>query len=139
MIFSGFVITGFILLVLASLAGFIWFGAFLRKLTPLKDDPVWISFLSSILSVVSIFILSSIYRRVAEYLNNIENYKYETKYMDALIGKNFLFDFINLYGTLTWIGIVRPLIPQKIEIFGQNGDVFECGGVSCITYVYQGV
>ncbi len=37
----------------------------------------------------------------------VENHKTETQFEDALISKRFLFDFVNSYAMLVYVGIVK--------------------------------
>ena len=55
------------------------------------------SIIGSLFNVVCIQTFSRIYAAVAEKLNDIENIQQLTAYQDALIIKNFLFQFVNYY------------------------------------------
>jgi anoctamin-10/anoctamin-7 len=47
------------------------------------------------------------YNRVALYLNGLENHRKETNYEDALIGKTFIFQFVNSYMSLFYIAFLK--------------------------------
>lgn len=118
MLFSCIVIGVAILVVLASLAGFIAFRAYI-KTTSLGT--IGSGILSAVISIVSIYILDFVYKKVAVLLNDNENYKQASAYQDALIGKNFLFDFINFYSTLFWIGVIHPWLTAYVLSFFTGG------------------
>lgn len=74
---------------------------------------------ASVLNALQVQIGNQLYKRVAAYLNEWENYRTETDYENALIFKAFLFEWINSYATLIYIAF-----------FKQN-DVY-CGTDNCM-------
>eukprot|EP01052_Picozoa_sp_SAG31_P046534 SAG31_NODE_8941_length_1359_cov_2.057143_2_plen_227_part_00 len=70
-------------------------------------------------------VFSRIYAAVAVRLNNLENIRQPTAYEDALIYKNFLFQFVNNYFALFFIAFLK-----EGEIWGRQSN---CKGqtVSC--------
>ena len=49
---------------------------------------------------------------IAIKLNDFENHRTDTEYEDALIGKTFVFQFINSFSALFYIAFVKPFIPE---------------------------
>jgi threonine/homoserine/homoserine lactone efflux protein len=69
------------------------------------------SIISSILLAIQIQILNAVFSDVALRLTNQENHRTDTEYEDSLIGKTFLFQFVNSYTSLFYISFVKPFIP----------------------------
>ncbi|CAG9328292.1 unnamed protein product [Blepharisma stoltei] len=59
------------------------------------------------LNGLQIKVMNFIYRRVAVKLTSWENYEYESKYMDSLTLKLYLFQFINSYLSLFYIAFFK--------------------------------
>ncbi|CAG8655444.1 22827_t:CDS:2, partial [Gigaspora rosea] len=79
---------------------------------------IWTSIITACLNLITITILSMIYKNVAWWLTNFENHKTPTQFEDSLIIKSYLFDFFNFYSTLFYIMIFKEqyagdLIKQK--------------------------
>ena len=62
---------------------------------------------ASVLNALQVQIGNQLYKRVAAYLNEWENYRTETEYENALIFKAFLFEWINSYATLIYIAFFK--------------------------------
>lgn len=62
---------------------------------------------ASVLNAIQVQIGNQLYKRVAVYLNEWENYRTETEYENALIFKAFLFEWINSYATLIYIAFFK--------------------------------
>ncbi|XP_048733294.2 anoctamin-8-like isoform X2 [Ostrea edulis] len=65
--------------------------------------PGFFSFLPKILLAVSIGILDEIYKTIAKWLNDMENYRMEETYWNHLIVKLVLFQFVNSFLSLFYI------------------------------------
>lgn len=63
--------------------------------------------LTALMNALQIKILNAIYRRVAKFFTDWENYEYDTQYNDALCIKLYLFQFINSYASLFYIGFIK--------------------------------
>jgi len=63
--------------------------------------------LPMILSTVWITTMNIFYRSVARAFNDLENYRTETEYNDALILKTVIFQFVNSYITLFYIAFLK--------------------------------
>lgn len=68
--------------------------------------------LVGLIMAVQIQVLNIFYEKIAVKLNNYENHRTDTKYEDALIGKTFLFQFINSFANMYYIAFVKPYIPS---------------------------
>jgi anoctamin-10/anoctamin-7 len=69
--------------------------------------------IASLLNAVQIQVMNYIYGTVSVYLNEFENHRTETIYEDALIGKTFVFQFVNSFAALFYISFVKPFIPNE--------------------------
>ena len=69
------------------------------------------STIASLLNAVQIQVMNYIYGRLSVVLNEYENHRTETIYEDALIGKTFMFQFVNSFAALFYISFVKPFIP----------------------------
>ncbi|XP_062571901.1 anoctamin-8-like isoform X2 [Saccostrea cucullata] len=67
------------------------------------DVPGFFSFLPKILLAVSIGVLDEIYKTIAKWLNDLENYRLEETYWNHLIVKLVLFQFVNSFLSLFYI------------------------------------
>jgi Calcium-activated chloride channel len=56
-------------------------------------------------------VLNTVYGYIAVSLNDWENHRTATQYEDALIGKTFLFQFINSFAALFYVAFIKPFIP----------------------------
>jgi len=62
---------------------------------------------AALLNAVQIQVMNVIYQRIAEYLNDMENHHTDTQYEDNLIGKVFLFQFVNSYASFFYISFIK--------------------------------
>ena len=67
--------------------------------------------LVGLIMAVQIQVLNLLYEMIAVKLNDYENHRTDTKYEDSLIGKTFLFQFINSFANMYYIAFVKPYIP----------------------------
>eukprot|EP00298_Acanthocystis_sp_HF-20_P010790 c19048_g2_i1.p1 GENE.c19048_g2_i1~~c19048_g2_i1.p1 ORF type:complete len:776 (-),score=283.97 c19048_g2_i1:55-2343(-) len=73
--------------------------------------------IGGMVNAVFINFMNVVYKKVAKWLNDFENYRTDTDYEDALISKVFLFQFINSYISLFYIAFVKG---RDMTIFGMN-------------------
>ena len=67
--------------------------------------------LVGLIMAVQIQVLNLLYEMIAIKLNDYENHRTDTQYEDSLIGKTFLFQFINSFANMFYIAFVKPYIP----------------------------
>jgi hypothetical protein len=66
--------------------------------------------ITSLLNAVQIQVMNAIYGTIAIRLNDYENHRTDTQYEDALIGKTFIFQFVNSFAPFFYIAFVKPYI-----------------------------
>ncbi|XP_033750311.1 anoctamin-8-like [Pecten maximus] len=76
-----------------------WINTLVTK----EDIPGFCTFLPKILLAVSIGILDEVYKKIAYWLNHIENYRMTETYENHLIIKLVLFQFVNSFLSLFYI------------------------------------
>lgn len=69
--------------------------------------------ITSIIQAVVIQILNYFYNKIAGLLTDLENHRTDTEYEDNLIGKIFVFQFVNSYAALFYVGFVKQWIPDR--------------------------
>lgn len=74
--------------------------------------------IGSFLNTFWVMFMNKAYKGVAKYLNDMENYRTETEYNDALIMKTFLFQFFNSYSALFYLAFIKGM---HIPLFGAFG------------------
>lgn len=62
---------------------------------------------ASTVNAVQIMILNTMYSGMAAKLNEYENHRTDTEYEDHLIGKTFLFQFVNSYSSLFYVAFIK--------------------------------
>ncbi|KAJ3329709.1 Anoctamin-7 [Blyttiomyces sp. JEL0837] len=83
------------------------------------DSGVYISTAASaILTLLNIVILTPLYLRFSLYLNQVENHHTMEGFEDQLIRKNFMFNFVNNYSTLLYVGIVKVFAGPWLVQYG---------------------
>ena len=65
------------------------------------------SLVSSLLNAISIMILQIVYNRLALVFTRWENHRTQTEFEDPLVLKRFVFNFINSYVSLYYIGTMQ--------------------------------
>lgn len=70
------------------------------------------SIIASILISLQIQFLNGVFSDIALRLTNQENHRTDTEYEDSLIGKTFLFQFVNSFASLFYIAFIKPFIPD---------------------------
>jgi hypothetical protein len=53
--------------------------------------------------------LNALFGGIAVRLNGWENHRTETEYEDALIGKVFVFKFINSFGSMCYVAFIKQV------------------------------
>ena len=90
-----------------------------------RDDPTanprTAGLIGGTLIAVWITIMNLLYRKLAVYLNTLENHRTETANEDALIMKTFLFQFANSYAALFYIAFLKGL--ETVTLFGAFGHL----------------
>ncbi|XP_067108954.1 anoctamin-8-like [Osmerus mordax] len=69
-----------------------------------KELPNVTRFLPKILQAITVSVCDEVYKRIAYWLNNMENYRLQSDYENNLIIKIVVFQFINSYLSLFYIG-----------------------------------
>ncbi|KAI9008473.1 calcium-activated chloride channel-domain-containing protein [Hyaloraphidium curvatum] len=116
--------------VVLAICGFIAFQAW--AIRSLADYPFAGTILPALLSLVSIVVLDGLYKKlVVPWLLQIENWKKESEYENSYIIKVFLFDFVNLYGSLFYIGVVKPWV-SLTGVFNRDDWKDTCAFNSCM-------
>jgi hypothetical protein len=78
--------------------------------------------LSSFLNLGIIITAGLVYEAIADWLNDLENFRTETEYSDGLILKNFLFQFVNNYFLLFYIAYLRQIEFESLGIAAKRCD-----------------
>ena len=95
-----------------------------------RDDPTanprTAGVIGGTLNAVWITIMNLLYRKLAVYLNTLENHRTETANEDALIMKTFLFQFANSYAALFYIAFLKGL--ETVTLFGAFGHLNDATG-----------
>ncbi|CAI5447737.1 unnamed protein product [Caenorhabditis angaria] len=66
----------------------------------------WICYLPMIVYALMIVISDKVYRKLAIFLNDLENYRTDDEYEDFLITKIVLFQFVTAFGSLFYIAFI---------------------------------
>lgn len=61
--------------------------------------------------------MSAVYNRVAVLLTDAENHRTDTAYEDSLIGKTFVFQFVNSFASLFYIAFVKQYAEPDGELW----------------------
>lgn len=69
-------------------------------------------FASAAISLIASLFLAYFSRYLSKRLTEKENHKTATSHQDAVISKFMLFDFINFYGTLFYIALVKKWVQE---------------------------
>lgn len=64
---------------------------------------------AAVLNALQVQIGNILYKRIAAWLNEWENYRTETEYENALIFKAFMFEWVNSYATLIYIAFFKRI------------------------------
>lgn len=111
----------FIAVVLISAALTLWW-----RNERINNDPD-MKYYGAILNAVQIQIFNILYGKVSLMLNEWENHRTDSDWENALIGKSFLFKFVNSYTSLFYIAFFKPTeegSDSLYELSVQLGIVF---------------
>jgi hypothetical protein len=86
--------------------------------------------LSSVLNLLIIQSMGQIYERMALFLNNWENHRTASEWDNALVVKNFLFQFANNYFLLFYIAFFREGVNTALGM--DSAGTQRCAGSSCL-------
>ncbi|KAI8899199.1 calcium-activated chloride channel-domain-containing protein [Globomyces pollinis-pini] len=122
----------------ASIVGMLILQAFLAKLQTefkkssnnilLRVPTFSTTAATTVFTVAQITILRPLYRWLSVALNEYENHKTAFDYENSLVTKGLILSFVNNFGVITYLAIVRPIMSflmPDYKIFGLFSDV--CG------------
>lgn len=92
-------------IVFGCLAAFFIVRAILQYGTIFSD---WAASISSVFIAIQIEVLNKSFSQVALRLNDVENYRTNSDYEDALISKSFVFQFLNSFSSLFYVAFMKP-------------------------------
>lgn len=92
-------------IVFGCLAAFFIVRAILQYGTILSS---WAASISSVFIAIQIEVLNKSFSKVALRLNDVENYRTDSDYEDALISKAFVFQFLNSFSSLFYVAFMKP-------------------------------
>lgn len=108
---SATVICGFVALVVAVVGSIFVLKLVLSRVKAMTIGSIQLAgIIASIANAVQIQVMNMIYGDVAIKLTNFENHRTDTEYEDSLIGKTFVFQFVNSFASLFYIAFVKPFI-----------------------------
>ena len=70
------------------------------------------SVIASIVNAVQIYVFNYLYGVCAESLTQRENHRTDSEHEDALVGKYFVFQFVNSYSSFFYIAFVAEHMPK---------------------------
>jgi len=109
---STFVVS-LILVVIGVIAMIFFMRIELSKLPEMTVNGIGLaSIIASVLNALQIQVFNTLYGRFALWCTDFENHRTDTHYEDALIGKTFVFQFVNSFASLFYIAFVKPYIPE---------------------------
>ncbi|KAI9094567.1 calcium-activated chloride channel-domain-containing protein [Phlyctochytrium arcticum] len=111
-----------ILGVIASIAAFIVIAVYSRWYfdTYLPAYSTYAGLISASVSLATTLMLRPCLVKLAKVLTDMENHKTETRYQDALTYKNMIFAFLNTFGSLFYIAVLKVWIGRgQIKIMGR--------------------
>ena len=121
-VFGTFLMTVSFLILCGFTAGNIAFTSFLQQMNGWADFSTVIA--SSVFVIAQIVLIMPVYEVVAMLVNNMENYKFPTRYNDRLVLKQFAMSFVNSFGLLFFSATIKPVIFQMKNDFKYFGMKF---------------
>ncbi len=82
--------------------------------------------IASIMNAVQIQALGMVFKGIAEFLNNRENHRTDTEYTDALVAKDFLFQFVNSYAAVFYTGFIKGQVLKGDGCIDADGIQVSC-------------
>ncbi|KAI3633899.1 hypothetical protein MIR68_008064 [Amoeboaphelidium protococcarum] len=120
-----------IAIVILSVAAIIVYRVFINFAVSNSGEYLWVAPVTSgLFSLVVLIVLAMAYKKIAVVLNDWENHKFQTDYEDGLIYKQFLFDFVNTYASLFYIGLIQE--HAGTNVMGRLGWNDRCSYSSCL-------
>jgi len=99
----------FLFLGMVATFGIFIFRAFITRITQTMGGVV-----AGCINSTIIIILNMVYRKVAVYLTDWENYRTESEYENSFVVKNYMFQFVNSYISLFYIAFMKG----RVSVFG---------------------
>jgi hypothetical protein len=119
------IIISIMLLVVASLSGIYAMRNALDKTFKSNAQTI-----ASILNAVQIYIFNAAYNAVARSLNDAENHETDTDYVDSMVAKTFVFQFVNSYLPFFYLGFVAQYLPRPAS--DSPNYMGTCGFYNCM-------
>lgn len=69
----------------------------------------------SIVHSLLIIVTSTVYRKLATVLNDLENHRTDVKFENSLIFKVFIFEFVNNFLAMFWIAFLAPYFCDDMQ------------------------
>jgi hypothetical protein len=104
---SIFTVCVFVLLLLGCVTGMYSVQSLL-----IKSYPTLGSYYAATISSALITTMNMLYAKVSDKLNDYENHKTESSYIESKIWKGFVFRFINSYNSMFYIAFVQPQLGE---------------------------
>jgi len=105
------IISAFIALVVAVVGSIFILKLVLSRIKALTYEGTQLGgIIAAIANAIQIQVMNIIYGGVAIKLTNYENHRTDTAYEDSLIGKTFVFQFVNSFAALFYIAFVKPFL-----------------------------
>jgi hypothetical protein len=82
--------------------------------------------IASIMNAVQIQVLGIVFKGISEFLNNRENHRTDTEYTDALVAKDFLFQFVNSYAAVFYTGFIKGQVLKGDGCLDKDGLQVSC-------------
>ncbi|KAJ3044587.1 Anoctamin-7 [Rhizophlyctis rosea] len=119
LLFTSIVYIFILLFVIATVGGFIVFNVWIKVYfkNHLSNYVDYAGTVSSVVSLVTITLVTPVTYWLSRFLTDLENHKTETQYQDARRAKTMLFDFVNNFGSLFYVGVVKRWI-TKMDALG---------------------
>lgn len=123
------------LILVASVAAYVIANAAIRDIFREKHPTkmVYASAASGAISLGIILFLDPLCTWIALKLTDFENHKTDTMYIDSLIAKRMLFGFVNNFGTLIYIAVIKVWVQNRqISIAGKASWTDSCTYDNCM-------
>jgi Calcium-activated chloride channel len=91
--------------------------------------------ITSVVNAIQIQVFNYVYERLAKKLTELENHKTYTQYEDSLVLKTFVFQFVNSFNSVFYIGFGKTYIEGCSETNSQ-GQKVNTIGASCMNELY---
>jgi anoctamin-10/anoctamin-7 len=115
-------ISGMVLAVVIVLCGIFGFRYWATQRSGDESVEAFGPIAASVANALQIQVLGTLYKTVAEKMNERENHRTDSEYENALIAKQFLFQFCNSYAALFYIAFVKEQIGDKCGAPDVDGE-----------------